>query len=210
MVARLAVAFVALLSIAAAKPVSPDWLEWSQNDADGVVRTMAARGRIGGGRRLLNTERARSYKLVATWLTPQVLRASARRIQLRDRVSDDQATALLGDLEAAGHTIVMIELDPDEGSGVIPLDWSAFLQPRSAPDRAVMGVKMPTARDVKVLAGVSERNYDYDRFWVEFPTRRQTGEPVFTPADREAELIVRIYDREGRVTWRIPSDVTVQ
>jgi len=203
-------ALLALTSIAAQTPSTSDWLGWSKGDAELIGRSMVARGRIGGGRRLLNTERARSYKVTATWLTPQVLRASTRVIQIRDRLSNDQAKTLLSEAEHRDRTVIMIELDPDEGSGVIPLEWEAFFQPRGSPARAVAGTKIPAARDVKVFAGVSPRNYDYDRFWVEFPTRRSSGESVFDSTDREAELIIRIYDREGTVRWPVPRDLWTQ
>ena len=56
----------------------------------------------------------------------------------------------------------------------------------------------------RYLAGVRRRNYDYDRFWVVFPLRHADGAPLFDADTNEAELVVRIADREGRVKWPIP------
>jgi len=45
---------------------------------------MRANGRVGGwfDARVVHTEHSYNYKLRATWLTPEVIRASARMIQL--------------------------------------------------------------------------------------------------------------------------------
>jgi hypothetical protein len=69
----------------------------------------------------------------------------------------------------------------------------------------VRGTARPDLREVRALAGVLRRNYDYDRFWVTFPLKTADGQPLFTPADRECELVVRIHDKEGRVNWPIPA-----
>ena len=57
------------------------------------------------------------------------------------------------------------------------------------------------------MAGRLPRNYDCDRFWVVFPLQTSEGEALFHPDTAEAELVVRIYDKEGRVTWRVPESV---
>jgi hypothetical protein len=185
----------------------PPWTTWAAAQAESVGKSTIVRGRIAGGRRLLNTERARSYKLAVTWLTPDVVYATTRLVQLRSRLSDTEAAAAAEQALAAGDTVMMIDLDPDEGSGVIPLEWEAFLYPRNAPERAVAGEKAPALRDAKALAGVVPRNYDYDRFWLAFSLTAPDGQPLFREEDREAELVVRIREREGRVAWPIPSSI---
>jgi hypothetical protein len=140
-------------------------------------------------------------------MIPEVIHASARVIQLRSHLTDERTQALVDQAGEVGDTVVMIELDPNEGSGVIPLDWEALLQPKDRPDRAVKGMKAPRVREVRALQGVTRRNYDYDRFWVTFSIRSEDGQPLFEEADVEAEVIVRIYEREGRVTWRIPAPI---
>jgi hypothetical protein len=200
----LAAAFAAA-SIVGAQ--SPAWRTWSAKEAQTVGESMSAAGRVGkrATLRLLKTERAISYKLRATWLTPEVIFASARLAQLRSRLTEAQAMTLVEEARAAGDTVVIVDIDPDEGSGVIPLEWEAFLQPKGKPERAVSGVRAPDLRKLPALQGVTRRNYDYDRFWVVFPLKEHDGRPLFGASDSEAELIVRIYDREGRVTWRVPS-----
>ena len=183
-----------------------DYLTWSARQAETVGTSAYRRGRVGGffDGRMLKTERSYNYKLAATWLTPEVIRATARLVQLRSRLSNDETRALVADAEGIAGTVVIVEIDPREGSGVIPSDWESFLQPKGAPARAVRGTVDPRLRDVKALAGVLRRNYDYDRFWVTFPLP-QEGPPIFADADRTVELIVRIYDKEGRVEWPLPA-----
>jgi hypothetical protein len=148
-----------------------------------------------------------SSRLAATWLTPDVIRAAARFAQLRDRLSAADTRALVADAEASGGTVVMVEIDPREGSGVIPNDWQAFLQPKGRPEAAVRGTLSPRLRDVRALAGVLRRNYDYDRFWVTFPLTESGDQPLFLASDQDAVLVVRIRDQEGHVEWPIPASM---
>ncbi len=188
------------------------WLGWDAARAQAVGKAAYVQGRVGGifDTRLLKTERSYNYKLAATWLTADVIRATARTLQLAQRLSADEARALVAEAEAVEGSVVMVEIDPREGSGVIPDGWSAFLQPatpKGVEAPAVRGENRPRLRDVKALAGVLRRNYDYDRFWVVFPLRHPDGKPLFAANDTEAELVVRIADREGRVKWPIPMSI---
>jgi hypothetical protein len=173
------------------------YFSWAANHAQSIGEGAYRRGRVGGflDGRLLKTERAYNYKLAATLLSPSVIRASARLLQLRSRLSTEAAAALVTEAEGTPGIIVMIEIDPREGSGVIPPDWEAFLQPKGRPESAARGADTPALRNVKALAGVLRRNYDYDRFWVVFPG------PVSVPDAGSIELVVRIHDKEGRVEW---------
>jgi hypothetical protein len=206
------VLILAFATAAALGQSSEEWLTWSAARAQGIGKAAYVRGRVGGlfDTRLLKTERSTNYKLAATWMTPDVVRATARMLQLSQRLTDDEARALVAEADAAGDTVVMVEIDPREGSGVIPNDWNAFMQPVLADGkagRAVRGQNTPTLRDVKALAGTLRRNYDYDRFWVVFPLTHQDGTPVFPTDSTAGELVVRIHDREGRVKWPIPPSV---
>jgi hypothetical protein len=176
------------------------YLTWSASQAEAIGERAYRRGRVGGffDGRLLKTERAYNYKLAATLLTPEVIRASARLQQLHSRLTPDETRALVEEADAVGGTVVMVEIDPREGSGVIPLEWAAFLQAVDRPESAVRGVNTPELRTVKALSGVRRRNYDYDRFWMVFPTGPFSGPDV-----RQIELIVRIHDKEGRVEWTL-------
>ena len=185
-----------------------EYLKWPPQRAEAIGKAAYQRGRVGGvfDTRFLKTERSYNYKLAATWLTPETIRATARMTQLQSRLSDAETTQLVAEAEATEGTVVMVEIDPREGSGVIPIDWEAFLQPKNKPAHAVRGVLSPQLRDVKALAGVLRRNYAYDRFWVTFPLMRD-GTSVFNDQDRMAELVVRIHEKEGRVEWPIPSQL---
>jgi hypothetical protein len=199
---------VALFSALAAAQ-EPAWTTWSASQAESIGAATFAKGRVGkrATMRLLKTERAISYKLAATWMTEEVIGASARLLQLRGRLAHADAIALAVEAEAVRDTVIMVDLDPDEGSGVIPLEWEALLQPKGEPGRAVPGTKMPNLREVRALSGVLRRNYDYDRFWLVFRLVGHDGAPLFRREDTDAELVVRIYDREGRVQWPIPSSI---
>jgi hypothetical protein len=158
----------------------------------------------------LKTDRAVNYKMRATLMSPEVIRASARLEQLRNRLSDEQTLQLVKDAEDAGDLVIMIELDPNEGSGVIPLDWRAILQPRGLADGAegaVSGIKSPQFRALKALNGTARRDYDYDVFWVEFPFTDQNGKANFSADVKQLELIVGVYRSEGRVFWQVPDSI---
>ena len=201
----------ALLTASSCSPASAqdDWLSWSATRADAVGKAMRQSGRVGGyfDMRVKSTNKSYNFKLRATWLTPEVIRAGARLIQLQERLSDDDARQLAVRGEDAADTIVLVELDPREGSGVIPLGWTAHLQPKNRPQGPVArGSLMPRLRDVPVLGGVDKRDYAYDVFWVGFSLERD-GVPLFGPEDHEAELVVRIEGKEGRVSWTIPASI---
>ena len=186
-----------------------EYLGWASSRAKAIGLAMRSPGRVGAffDFRVRHTEKSYNYKLRATWLTPEVIRAGARLKQLREGLSEGQARALVADAEAAADTVVQVEIDPREGSGVIPLDWVAFLGPKGLPSEApgrVRGVSDPKLRNLPALAGVVERDYDYDVFWVPFALRREGGTPLFEDSTAEAELIVRVHEKEGRVAWPIP------
>lgn len=196
-----------------------DYLRWTGERATQVAEAAYQDGKVGSrsllfwtgwDSRLLKTERAQNYKLRATWFTPDVVRASARAAQLRSRLTDDETRALVAEAEAAGDTVIVIDIDPNEGSGVIPPDWEAFLRPKDAPyesGRYSRGTPVDGLRKVRALQTIRQRNYDYDRFWVVFPLVTTAGEPLFGADTPQAELIVRIYNREGTVTWAVPPSV---
>lgn len=177
------------------------YLSWPASQAQSIGESAYKKGRVGGifDGRLLKTERAYNYKLAATLFSPSVIRAGARLSQLRSRLTAEQTRALVTEAEAVGGTVVMVEIDPREGSGVIPLDWEAFLQPEGQPLAAVRGTNAPELRTVQALAGVLRRNYDYDRFWVVFPNNSDAG--YLKPGVQNIQLVVRIHDKEGRVEW---------
>ena len=205
---EIAVGCLVICSLVAQAAPSEEYLRWAAGEAERIGRSTYRQGRVGGvwDTRGLKTERAHNYKLAATWLTPAVIRATARLLQVRSRMSDAEARDLVIEAETGIGTVFIVEIDPREGSGVIPPDWEAFLQVKERPGTAVRGAIEPRLRDVPALAGVLRRNYDYDRFWVTFPTIVD-GKPLFGPDDRVAQLIVRIHDKEGKVEWPVPASM---
>jgi len=196
----------------AVPPPGEDYLSWNANRTAAVGRSMRANGQVGRSidLRVIRTERSYNYKLRGTWLTPEVIQATARLAQLSQGLSDEQTRALVAEAEAVQDTVVLVEIDPREGSGVIPLDWTAMLRPRvegAEASRSVKGTSVPKLRDVRALAGTERRDYAYDVFWVVFPLRTADGQPLFSEADGEAELLVRIYDKVGKVRWPIPESI---
>ncbi len=199
---------VVLLAIAPRGVQDEEYLRWSSKEADAIGRSTYKQGRVGGlfDTRVLKTERSYNYKLAATWLTPDIIRSTARLAQLRRRMSDEDTRRLVHEAETPDATVVMVEIDPREGSGVIPEDWEAMLGPQGRPDVVAHGKRQPQLRDVQALAGVLRRNYDYDRFWVVFPLAID-NQPLFASDDRIAQLVIRIHDKEGRVEWPIPASI---
>ena len=186
------------------------YLTWPGDRAEALAKSTRARdnaGKIWWDTRGVRTERSARYDVAATWMTPEVIRATARVLQLREGLSAEATKALVEEADRPGQTVVMIEIDPHEGSGVIPLDWQAYLLPHTGDngvEGAAAGTGTPRLRDVRALAGILRRNYSYDRFWMVFPLKNGEGRPLFGPAATQAEVVVRIYDKEARMTLPIP------
>jgi len=215
---RIFITFLCILSFAISEKAQStvtekeSYLSWTVAQAENVGKAMRDNGQVGSSFdfRVIHTERAINYKLRATLLTPEVIRASARLEQFRNRLTDEQTRKLVAEAEAAGDIIVMVELDPREGSGVIPLDWRVFLQPKGLKignAGAVAGIKSPQLRNVKALSGTARRDYDYDVFWVVFPITDENNQPVFAENISQLELLVGIYNSEGRVSWQMPESI---
>jgi hypothetical protein len=108
----------------------------------------------------------------------------------------------------AGQTVIMIEIDPREGSGVIPLDWIALLEPHAGQEalQTIEGHLTPDRRSDPAFAGVLQRDYSYDRFWCAFPLVVD-GKPAIPAQATSVDLIVRIANKEGHVTWPLTDRV---
>lgn len=192
---------------------SDAYLSWTASQAEQIGKATRTNGKVGSAFdfRVINTDHAINYKLRATLLTPEVIRASARLEQLRNRLTNEQTKKLVEEAEASNDLIVMVEIDPREGSGVIPLDWRVFLQSKDYKDGsgwAITGIKRPELRNLKALAGVFKRDYNYDAFWVAFPLVNENQSSLIPSDIAEFELFVGIHSKEGRVVWRIPESIT--
>ena len=110
------------------------FLTWTRQYAESLGRSMRQDGRVGGAFdfRVVHTEHSYNYKLRATWLTPEVIRATARLAQLSGGLSDEETNALIREAELPDATVILVEIDPQEGSGVIPLDWVALMRPKGS------------------------------------------------------------------------------
>ncbi len=189
-----------------------EYLHWDAKHARSIAQSTRVSGQVGKSLdfRIVHTERSYNFKLRATWLTPEVIRARARLVQLAEHLSDDATRSLVAEADMAGLAIILVEIDPREGSGVIPLDWTALLQPRGAPSEGYSSSKgtiRSSLRDLRALTGGFQRDYAYDAFWMTFPLQTEAGEPVFHPTAEEIELSVRIYSKVGKVRWPMPSSV---
>jgi len=199
---------VLCLAVGALAQGDEAWLTWSAARADGVGRAARVQGRVGGlfDTRILSTNTSYNYKLAATWMSPEVIWASARMAQLTDALNADETKRLVVEAETAGQTVVMVEVDPREGSGVIPNDWVATLHPVSNKGEVGSGSRGrldQRLREIRALTGTVKRNYDYDRFWVVFPLQQEGQLSLMQTDTVQLELVVRISGKEGRVRWPV-------
>jgi len=142
-------------------------------------------------------------------MTPEAIRACARLEQLNKGLSDAATLRLVTEAERAGDIVILVEIDPREGSGVIPRDWTAILSARPRPGiapRVSRGTSVTALREMPALHGFGRRDYAYELFWVVFSLKADDGESLFRN-DPEAELLVRIYEKVGRVHWSIPDSI---
>lgn len=189
-----------------------DYLTWTKAEATRIGTEMRKADSVGNrfSVRGLKTDRAVNYKLRVTWLTPEVIRATARLLQVSERLTADETRALVAEADAAGDTVFFVEMDPNEGSGIIPSNWTATLQPRGAEpgaESAIRGVIVPKLRDVRALAGVFKRDYAYDAFWVVFPLKTRSGAPAIGTDVDDIEFVANVQGREGAVWWPVPESV---
>jgi hypothetical protein len=208
-------AILPLLLLLTAVPTTDaqdDYLGWSLKQAEEIGKSTRVTGRVGGfwDGRVIRTEESYNFKLRATWFTPEVIRATARYFQIRQGLTESVANSMVSEADAAGDTVVLVEIDPREGSGVIPLEWEVYLRPQAKDNSDFMGstgLKSTELRKLKVFESVIPRDYSYDRFWITFRLNDKSGQPLFPAATRECELVVRINNKEGRVKWMIPDSI---
>ena len=185
-----------------------NYLSWSEKQISQIGQVWREKGRIGGffDIRVMSTDKAFNYKLRATLMSPEAIRATVRRAQMLNGLTETEARKLVDEAEKERQLVVLVEIDPREGSGIIPSDWRVVLQPKGADgnlDQKIRGVKNQSLREITAYKGVFTRDYDYDVFWVAFPLKDEEGNSVWTNAPGEIELVVGIYNKEGRVTWKV-------
>ena len=155
--------------------------------------------------RVTSTDRSYNYKLRATWLPPQVFEAAGRVLEIAKGVPPVEVQRVLKELTVEPAHYVLVELDPREGSGVIPRDWLSRFGPKGDADRQVAGQVVSEQGDWRTLLRAFPRDYAYDIFIVRFPVEVREGVKTLADSDSLAELSVRIYNKIGTVAWRVPA-----
>lgn len=172
-----------------------------------IGETWRVKGRVGGffDTRIRDTDKSINFKLRATLMSPEMIRATAKFEQLRNALTDDETRSIVKDAEQGDYLVVLVEVDPLEGSGIIPPDWRVILKSKNNPEtnRPIKGVEKSSLRNVKGLSGVFKRDYDYDMFWMTFPLKDNNGKPFWESVPVELELTVGIYSKEGKVSWSV-------
>jgi hypothetical protein len=180
---------VPLLLGSQAAPLDPNYLLWTMTQAEKVGLSTRATVRVG------------TTPIRVTWLTPEVIRATARLAQISDGINVEATDGLVQEAEYAAGTVVLLELGADQ-----PSDVTALLQPKGLSADAVKGTLSPELGELRALRGVAAPAAGAKLHWVAFP-RRDDGAPLFPATAREAELVVRVRDREGRVSWPVPESL---
>ena len=185
-----------------------EYLTWTKDQATKIGLKWRVAGRVGWKpiRFEITYSGVYFYELRATLMTPEAIRAAARLEQLRRHLTDDETRSLVTEAEKIDGLVVYIELNPREGSGVIPLNWHTTLRPKGVKDDSPLeigGTSTPKLREVKALTRVGQRDYAYDVFWVVFPMRDKQGKLIWETPPDEIELVVGINELRGRVSWRV-------
>ncbi len=191
------------LGLAAVLRAEDGYLTWDAKLAKKLVLAGRVSGQVGKtfDLRIKSTDRSYNFKVRATWLTPQIIQALARLEQISRSLTAAETQKLVADGKAAGEIVIQIEIDPREGSGIIPSGWVALLG--NSP-RFVRGVSSPQLRNLAALAPLAPRDFAYEIFWLVFPNKAQDGQPLFSPTDRETEMSVQIQGKVGKIKFPIP------
>ena len=203
-----------IYSFAQSKPNDDNlqFLTWDAKTSVSIGESWREKGRVGGyfDTRIIDTNKSYNYKLRATLMSPQAIRAAARMEQIRSRLTEDETKNLVAEAEQE-NLVILVEIDPREGSGVIPNDWRAFIHSKnSAADVSIRGINKSNLRNYKALQSVSKRDYDYDLFWVSFSLTDKNGVPLWKSVPNELELIVGINEKEGRVMWKVTNELRLR
>ena len=94
---RTSAALVGPITLTVSDGLDESWLKWTSAQAQEIGRVARVQGRVGGlfDTRIMSTNTLYNYKLAATWLHTDVLRAAIRITQLSERRSDDEARSYL-------------------------------------------------------------------------------------------------------------------
>ncbi len=188
------------------------FLTWDKATTISKGISWHAKGRVGGffDGRILETNKSYNYKLRATLMSPEAIKAAARMEQLISRLTDDETRNLVSEAEQE-NLVIIVEIDPREGSGVIPNDWRAFIRSKySSSNESIRGFVNNSLKNRKALQSVVKRDYDYDVYWISFPLIDKNGVSLWKSVPNELELVVGIKEKEGRVSWKVTDDLKLR
>ena len=209
----LAAALMALaLSTAAISQERPDFLDWSERDAERIIDrgkedARPSFGSIFGGalRGALTTGRAESQLITAIWVTDRALQATARLNQLNERRSDEWAIEYYEELHSLleqGHAFVVHVTDVtttnlgnywtrdgDEDNS----ESQIFLQQRNDEDKFVRTRLFE--QELPDNFNPAQRYEKLGEFGlVMFDKTMDDGEPLIQSLDDELELVIPTED----------------
>ena len=184
-----------------------DYLSWTSRQAFNIGTKWRVAGRVGWGSRSnpFSSENC-FYDVRATLMTAEAIRAAARLEQLRRHFTDAETQELVMEAEKIDGLVAIIEINPREGSGIIPLTWNALLQPKGAKEGSplsILGINRPDLRQFRALTTVAPRNYDYDVFWLVFPMKDREGKGIWDTPPDTIEIVINIGEKHGRMCWRV-------
>ena len=196
------------LLLAALFRAEDDFLPWDARQAKAIALATRVDGQAGKSLdfRVTGTDRSYNYKLRATWMTPEVIRAVARLQQFASayRRGDPQAG---GGRRDRRRRVILVEIDPREGSGVIPSDWVALLgaRPNRGPPRAPCAASAPRGCATSRRWPAARGAITPMRFsgWCSRPG--EDGQPLFSRRQRGRTVTVRIHGKEGECAGRFPT-----
>src|SRR4051812_29016365 len=101
---------LALVTVACLHAGDDGYLRMDPKQASRLALAARVNGQVGHSLdfRVVSTDRSYNYKLRATWMTPEVIRAAARLRQIEGRLSDDATRQLVSEAEPSGETVVLI------------------------------------------------------------------------------------------------------
>ena len=176
----------------------------SNKKAVSILESERSNGRVGGAWdfRVTNTDRSFNYKLRATPISARVATALAHLLVNAKGIQPSEARATVSSLLEGGYYYLMIELDPREGSGVIPSDWTARLGNEKNSESGHICEKLPDTGPWAQIIRAFPRDYAYDAFLVRV-ARVDGGKPIIT-SGLPVELRVHIENKSGTVRWNTP------
>jgi hypothetical protein len=196
-----------VLCVAAVAQGAPP-VSMSEKEAKQTLAAMRLSGQVGGSFdfRVTSTNKSYNFKLRATWITPKVAVAAGRLLELTKGMNPTDTGEVVKAAAEPNSWLLLVELDPREGSGVIPSGWFAKFGPAGNETLRAVGRPIRLEGVWKSLVSAFPRDYSYDVFLLEFP-RTVDGAPLLRASDPEAELQVRIESKQGRVHWKLPPDL---